>query len=123
VKGLRPTSRAAYQASFDRLAEDHLIREDATTLANARELEDHRFDLVRIRVDLRRSLRRCVASLDDAPQALMAGRVREVLQARQMPMNRAERELYDDVTRYLLEPGIIAFQCRHRQLLLLSFTG
>lgn len=36
-------------------------------------------------------------------------------------MNPAERALYDDVTRYLLEPGIQAFQGKHRQLLLLGF--
>ncbi len=36
-------------------------------------------------------------------------------------MSPAERALYDDVTRYLLEPGIRAFQGRHRKLLLLGF--
>lgn len=36
-------------------------------------------------------------------------------------MQLAERELYDSVTRYLLEPGIVAFQGSHRQLLLLGF--
>lgn len=36
-------------------------------------------------------------------------------------MSPAERALYDDVTRYLLEASIIAFQGRHRQLLLLGF--
>jgi hypothetical protein len=36
-------------------------------------------------------------------------------------MSPSERALYDDVTRYLLEASIIAFQGRHRQLLLLGF--
>lgn len=36
-------------------------------------------------------------------------------------MSEAERSLYDDVTRYLLEPRILAFQGSHRQLLLLGF--
>ncbi|MDP3237092.1 MAG: SNF2-related protein [Myxococcales bacterium] len=36
-------------------------------------------------------------------------------------MSPAERALYDDVTRYLLEPGIRAFQGRHRKLLLIGF--
>ncbi len=36
-------------------------------------------------------------------------------------MSPAERALSDDVTRYLLEPGIRAFQGRHRKLLLLGF--
>ena len=37
------------------------------------------------------------------------------------PMSPAEKSLYDDVTQYLLEPGILAFQGSQRQLLLLSF--
>jgi hypothetical protein len=36
-------------------------------------------------------------------------------------MSPGERALYDDVTKYLLEPGIIAFQGRQRKLLLLGF--
>lgn len=36
-------------------------------------------------------------------------------------MSGAERALYDDVTRYLLEPSILAFQGKQRQLLLLGF--
>jgi hypothetical protein len=36
-------------------------------------------------------------------------------------MSPIERELYDDVTAYLLEPGIVAFQGRQRQLLLIGF--
>src|SRR5260370_18189474 len=36
-------------------------------------------------------------------------------------MRPAEKALDDDVTKYHLEPGILAFQGRHRQLLLLSF--
>jgi len=36
-------------------------------------------------------------------------------------MSPEERSLYDDVTRYLLEPGIQGFRGRQRQLLLLGF--
>ncbi|MDB4977089.1 MAG: putative helicase, family [Myxococcaceae bacterium] len=36
-------------------------------------------------------------------------------------MSPEERGLYDDVTRYLLEPGIVAFAGNQRQLLLLGF--
>ena len=36
-------------------------------------------------------------------------------------MSPAEKSLYDDVTQYLLEPGILAFEGRQRQLLLLGF--
>ena len=36
-------------------------------------------------------------------------------------MSAEEKALYDDVTTYLLEPGIVAFQGSHRQLLLVGF--
>lgn len=36
-------------------------------------------------------------------------------------MSDAERDLYDDVTRYLLEPNLCAFRGRQRQLLLIGF--
>jgi superfamily II DNA or RNA helicase len=36
-------------------------------------------------------------------------------------MTEAERELYDDVTEYLLEPDLCAFQGSHRRLLLIGF--
>lgn len=36
-------------------------------------------------------------------------------------MSKAERQLYDDVTRYLLEPNLCAFRGRQRQLLLIGF--
>jgi hypothetical protein len=36
-------------------------------------------------------------------------------------MTQEERALYDDVTRYLLEPGIVAFRGSHRKLLLIGF--
>jgi adenine-specific DNA-methyltransferase len=36
-------------------------------------------------------------------------------------MSPAEKSLYDDVTKYLLEPGILAFKGNQRQLLLLGF--
>jgi SNF2 family DNA or RNA helicase len=37
------------------------------------------------------------------------------------PMTPEERDLYDDITRYLLDPGIIAFSGRQRRLLLIGF--
>jgi SNF2 family DNA or RNA helicase len=39
------------------------------------------------------------------------------------PMSPQERELYDDVTNYLLEPGIYAFSGKQRQLLLLGVSS
>ncbi len=36
-------------------------------------------------------------------------------------MSMEERSLYDDVTKYLLEPNIVAFRGSHRQLLLIGF--
>jgi len=69
----------------------------------------------RLRVVLQRTLRRQAQEFLEKPFVDRQARLFEYA------MNRAERELYDDVTRYLLEPGIIAFQGRHRQLLLLSF--
>ena len=69
----------------------------------------------RLRVVLQRTLRRQAQEFLEKPFVDRQSRLFEYI------MSRAERELYDDVTRYLLEPGMIAFQGRHRQLLLLSF--
>jgi hypothetical protein len=69
----------------------------------------------RLRVVLQRTLRRQAQEFLETPFVDRQARLFEYA------MSRAERELYDDVTRYLLEPKIIAFQGRHRQLLLLSF--
>ena len=69
----------------------------------------------RLRVVLQRTLRRQAQEFLEKPFVDRQARLFEYA------MSRAERELYDDVTRYLLEPTIIAFQGRHRQLLLLGF--
>jgi superfamily II DNA or RNA helicase len=69
----------------------------------------------RLRVVLQRTLRRQAQEFLEKPFVDRQARLFEY------SMSVAERELYDDVTRYLLEPGIIAFQGRHRHLLLLSF--
>ncbi|MEZ4253528.1 MAG: hypothetical protein R3B99_35410 [Polyangiales bacterium] len=52
-----------HQARLDRLSEADLVREDATALWDAREREDHRVDLVRVRVDAPGALRGRVATL------------------------------------------------------------
>jgi SNF2-related domain/Helicase conserved C-terminal domain len=69
----------------------------------------------RLRVVLQRTLRRDAQPFLEKP---FVGR-----EARLFPytMSPAEKGLYDDVTQYLLEPGILAFQGRQRQLLLLGF--
>jgi hypothetical protein len=69
----------------------------------------------RIRVVLQRTLRRQAQDFLEKPFVGREARLFEYT------MNPAERALYDDVTRYLLEPGILAFQGSHRQLLLLGF--
>ena len=69
----------------------------------------------RLRVVLQRTLRRQAQEFLEKPFVDRQARLFDYA------MSRAERELYDDVTRYLLEPTIIAFQGRHRQLLLLGF--
>jgi len=84
---------------------------DDRKLADGQELELRE----RLRVVVQRTLRRQAQEFLEKPFVDRQARLFEY------SMSPAERELYDDVTRYLLEPGIIAFQGRHRQLLLLSF--
>ena len=50
-----------HQAGLDRLAQADFVGEDAAALAEAPEREDHRVDLVRVRIDPRLPLRRRVA--------------------------------------------------------------
>jgi Helicase conserved C-terminal domain/SNF2-related domain len=69
----------------------------------------------RVRVVLQRTLRRQAQDYLEKP---FVGREARLFEYAMSP---AERTLYDDVTRYLLEPGILAFQGSHRQLLLLGF--
>jgi len=69
----------------------------------------------RIRVVLQRTLRRQARDFLEKPFVSREARLFEY------SMSAAERALYDDVTRYLLEPGILAFQGSHRHLLLLGF--
>jgi hypothetical protein len=69
----------------------------------------------RLQVVLKRTLRRDAQSFLEKP---FVGRQARLFQ---YPMTPAEKSLYDDVTQYLLEPGILAFQGSHRQLLLISF--
>ncbi len=69
----------------------------------------------RIRMVLQRTLRRQAQDFLEKP---FVGREARLFEYTMSP---AERALYDDVTRYLLEPGILAFQGSHRQLLLLGF--
>jgi adenine-specific DNA-methyltransferase len=69
----------------------------------------------RIAVVLQRTLRR------EAQEFLEKPFVERHAKLFEYTMRPAERELYDEVTRYLLEPGIVAFQGSHRQLLLLGF--
>lgn len=69
----------------------------------------------RLRVVLQRTLRRQAQSFLEKPFVNREARLFDYT------MNPPERALYDDVTRYLLEPGIQAFQGKHRHLLLLGF--
>jgi hypothetical protein len=69
----------------------------------------------RLRVVLQRTLRREAQDFLEKP---FVGREARLFEYTMSP---AEKDLYDDVTRYLLEPGILAFQGRQRQLLLLGF--
>ncbi len=69
----------------------------------------------RLRVVQQRTLRRQAQSFLEKPFVNREARLFDYT------MNPPERALYDDVTRYLLEPGIQAFQGKHRQLLLLGF--
>jgi adenine-specific DNA-methyltransferase len=69
----------------------------------------------RLKQVLQRTLRRQAQDFLEKPFVHRQARLFEY------PMSPAERSLYDDVTRYLLEPGILAFLGNHRQLLLLGF--
>jgi len=69
----------------------------------------------RLRVVVQRTLRRQAQDFLEKPFVNRQAKLFEYA------MSPAERGLYDDVTRYLLEPGIIAFQGSHRKLLLLGF--
>jgi adenine-specific DNA-methyltransferase len=69
----------------------------------------------RLQVVLKRTLRRDAQPFLEKPFVGRQARLFEY------PMSPAEKSLYDDVTQYLLEPGILAFQGSHRQLLLISF--
>ena len=69
----------------------------------------------RLRVVVQRTLRRQAQDFLEKPFVNRQAKLFEYT------MNPAEKALYDDVTRYLLEAGIVAFQGSHRQLLLLGF--
>ncbi|MET0413505.1 MAG: SNF2-related protein [Polyangiaceae bacterium] len=69
----------------------------------------------RLRVVLQRTLRRQAQEFLEKPFVDRQARLFEYV------MSPTEKQLYDDVTRYLLEPGIQAFRGSHRKLLLLGF--
>jgi hypothetical protein len=69
----------------------------------------------RLKLVLQRTLRRQAQTFLEKPFVNRQARLFDYA------MSTSERALYDDVTRYLLEPGIRAFQGRHRKLLLLGF--
>jgi hypothetical protein len=69
----------------------------------------------RLRIVIQRTLRRQAQEFLEQPFVRREARLFEYT------MSPAERGLYDDITRYLLEPGIVAFQGKQRQLLLLGF--
>ena len=69
----------------------------------------------RLRSVLQRTLRRDAQEFLEKP---FVGRQARLFEYAMAP---DEKALYDDVTQYLLEPGILAFEGRQRQLLLLSF--
>ena len=69
----------------------------------------------RLRSVLQRTLRRDAQMFLEKP---FVGREARLFEYAMAP---DEKSLYDDVTQYLLEPGILAFEGRHRQLLLLGF--
>lgn len=69
----------------------------------------------RLQVVVRRTLRRQAQEFLRTP---FVGRRTRLFEYEMSP---PERELYEDVTRYLLTPGLAAFSGRHRTLLLLGF--
>jgi Helicase conserved C-terminal domain/SNF2-related domain len=69
----------------------------------------------RLGIVLRRTLRRQAQEFMSEPFMDRQARLFEYL------MSTEERQLYDDVTRYLLEPSLYAFSGRQRTLLLLGF--
>ena len=69
----------------------------------------------RLQLVVRRTLRRQAQEFLRTP---FVGRHARLFEYEMSP---AERELYEDVTRYLLTPGLAAFSGRHRALLLLGF--
>ncbi|MBT3223581.1 MAG: hypothetical protein HN348_31305, partial [Proteobacteria bacterium] len=69
----------------------------------------------RIRVICQRTLRRQAQDFMEQP---FVGRRAQLFE---YSMSREEKSLYDDVTDYLLEPGICAFRGNFRQLLLIGF--
>lgn len=70
---------------------------------------------MRLKTILKRTLRR------QAQEFMQQPFVRRQARLFHYEMSAPERALYDDVTRYLLEPGIIAFRGSHRTLLLIGF--
>jgi helicase-like protein/SNF2 domain-containing protein len=69
----------------------------------------------RMQVVIRRTLRRQAQEFMKTPFVGRRARLFEY------DMTADERGLYEDVTRYLLTPGIVAFRGRHRRLLVLGF--
>ena len=69
----------------------------------------------RLKQVLQRTLRRQAQTFLERPFVGREARLFEYA------MSEEERALYDDVTAYLLEPDLLAFQGRHRQLLLIGF--
>lgn len=69
----------------------------------------------RLRTVVQRTLRRQAQEFLEKPFVERQARLFEY------EMSVEERALYDDVTKYLLEPGIVAFRGRQRQLLLIGF--
>ncbi len=69
----------------------------------------------RTQVVLKRTLRRQAQEFLSRPFVDRQARLYEY------PMSADERLLYEDVTRYLLEPNLAAFQGNHRRLLLIGF--
>lgn len=69
----------------------------------------------RLKTVVQRTLRRQAQEFLEKPFVERQARLFEY------EMSTAEHALYDDVTRYLLEPGIVAFRGSHRHLLLIGF--